>query len=166
MKQCECYERINDSKGGFTPICNSTKEREVCSCGGNKEECDFYPKMRADNTINMNAIEFLKQKKRMCEYEGGAGRGCLVCPIYLNFIKNNKEGCCEDIAEKYPEEVVNIVYEWNKNNPELPTWNEWLHSLFNYYKGFGTTTFLEWLNLPITKDQAEHFNIPARKDLV
>ena len=22
----------------------------------------------------MNAIEFLKQKKRMCEYEGGAGR--------------------------------------------------------------------------------------------
>lgn len=165
MKQCECYEQINNSTGGFAPICNGTKEREVCSCGGNKEKCDFYPEMRADNTINMNAIEFLKQKKRMCEYESAVGRGCLVCPIYLKFIKDNDMVCCDDLAENYPEEIVKIVYEWNKNNPELPTWNEWLHSAFNYYNGYGTTTFLEWLNLPITKDQAEHFNIPARKDL-
>lgn len=114
--------------------------------------------------MSMDAVEFLKQKKRMCDYEGGTSRSCLVCPIYLNFLKDNYE-CCDEIAEKYPEETVELVYEWNKNNPELPTWNEWLYSVFNYHNGLGTTTFLDWLNTSITKDQAEHFNIPARKDL-
>ena len=29
-------------------ICNGTKERELCHCGGQREKCDFYPERRKE----------------------------------------------------------------------------------------------------------------------
>lgn len=34
---CSCY-------GGNYEVCNGTKEREHCTCGGNPSKCDFYAK--------------------------------------------------------------------------------------------------------------------------
>lgn len=52
---CDCY--IEDRElVDYTPLmkpiyktvarCNGTRERDECSCGGDKTECDFYPEVR------------------------------------------------------------------------------------------------------------------------
>lgn len=44
MAKCECYheEEIFYPINKATPRCYGTKEREVCSCGGDRGKCDFY----------------------------------------------------------------------------------------------------------------------------
>ena len=55
MKKCDCYcegERFEYNsiimKGVMNPYnyCNGTKERDECSCGGDRTKCDFYPEVR------------------------------------------------------------------------------------------------------------------------
>lgn len=42
MDKCNCYhEEYN------RPECWGTKEREMCSCGGDETKCNFYPAKRA-----------------------------------------------------------------------------------------------------------------------
>ena len=165
MNKCNCY--IKDIDG--LPHCHGTKEIEICQCGGDESKCDFYLEKRekANIKITMDAVEYLRQKIRMCEYEGKKeSETCKNCPfnIALEKIKD-----CDDVEIKYPEKAVQLVYEWAKTHPELPTWNEWLHSVYNYYEGFNnnhsTINFLEWLNTSITQEEAEVFNIPNKKDL-
>lgn len=38
---CSCYQKVF----GKT-VCYGTKEREECSCGGDKRKCNFYPEYR------------------------------------------------------------------------------------------------------------------------
>lgn len=40
-KLCECWESCD-----HYAICNGTKERDLCHCGGDERKCDFYPKKR------------------------------------------------------------------------------------------------------------------------
>lgn len=40
-KLCECWESCD-----HYALCNGTKERELCHCGGDERKCDFYPKKR------------------------------------------------------------------------------------------------------------------------
>lgn len=53
--KCNCYRTIE--RLCYTPfftqsyyktvgICNGTKERDECSCGGDRTKCDFYPEVR------------------------------------------------------------------------------------------------------------------------
>lgn len=58
--KCDCYEQCEvlyhwhlNSNGKnskvtrtFTGICNGTKEREECHCGGDRVKCDFYPEIK------------------------------------------------------------------------------------------------------------------------
>lgn len=51
MNKCECYEEkeVVDSylyDRRLIGICNGTKERDECRCGGNPAKCDFYPEIR------------------------------------------------------------------------------------------------------------------------
>lgn len=53
MNKCECYEEREvidyyslNSDRRLTGICNGTKERDKCSCKGNREKCDFDPEVR------------------------------------------------------------------------------------------------------------------------
>lgn len=43
---CDCYESSEDVKriyrGALNGMCNGTKERELCGCGGDRSKCDFY----------------------------------------------------------------------------------------------------------------------------
>ena len=41
-KQCQCFEPGSWVKGYDT--CMGTKEREPCSCKGDRTKCDFYKK--------------------------------------------------------------------------------------------------------------------------
>lgn len=40
---CECWEPCD-----HYAICNGTKERDMCHCGGDVKKCDFYPKKRGE----------------------------------------------------------------------------------------------------------------------
>lgn len=53
--KCDCYRTIERLR--YTPfytqtyyetvgICNGTKERKECSCGGDRHKCNFYPEVK------------------------------------------------------------------------------------------------------------------------
>ena len=44
---CECWESCD-----HYAICNGTKERDMCHCGGDVKKCDFYPKKRDEKNEN------------------------------------------------------------------------------------------------------------------
>ena len=59
----------------------------------------------------MDAIKFMKEKKRMCALNAG----CLNCPIG---IQNNKFGePCRDFENNHPEDAVAIVEKWSSEHP-------------------------------------------------
>jgi hypothetical protein len=55
MNKCDCYHEEYEVIGWLGPYeqvrklrkrCNGTKERDECSCGGDRTKCDFYPEVR------------------------------------------------------------------------------------------------------------------------
>lgn len=55
MNKCDCYHTEEKIIGWHTPVdpkttivhkCNGTRERDECSCGGDRTKCDFYPEVR------------------------------------------------------------------------------------------------------------------------
>ncbi len=53
MKKCDCYRTIETFHHdypyyGIVSTCNGTKEREECSCGGDRTKCNFYPDVREE----------------------------------------------------------------------------------------------------------------------
>lgn len=108
----------------------------------------------------MDAAEYLKQRKRMCDYESGE-RFCNNCPFEKILLPLMKVRNCNIVDELYPEQAIKLVQEWAKTHPKLPTWNEWLHGIYDYYNGFGYQSFVEWLNTSIPDDAIKHFNIPT-----
>lgn len=169
MTKCKYYEVTTENRGIVECCCNGTKERDLCTCGGDTSKCNFYNLEKAiPHEEIMDAVTFLKEKKRMCDYEGGEGCSCVHCPIYENLLEGFD--ACDDVDERYPEEVVKLVQKWSHENPKYPTWNEWLHYIYNYYQGFNrdhsALIFMDWINTRIPEEEAKHWNIPYRKDIV
>lgn len=57
MKKCDCYREgkrfeynpiIMESVTTSYGYCNGTKERDECSCDGDRTKCDFYPEVREE----------------------------------------------------------------------------------------------------------------------
>lgn len=55
MEKCDCYHEGYEITGWLGPYeqirklrkrCNGTRERDECSCGGDRTKCDFYPEVR------------------------------------------------------------------------------------------------------------------------
>lgn len=55
MDKCDCYCESYEITGWLGPYeqirklrkrCNGTKERDECSCGGDRIKCNFYPEVR------------------------------------------------------------------------------------------------------------------------
>lgn len=55
MEKCDCYHEEYEIIGWLGPYeqirklrkrCNGTRERDECSCGGDRTKCDFYPDVR------------------------------------------------------------------------------------------------------------------------
>lgn len=73
MDKCECWEQrsIILMKYGKIPvyspngiqICNGTKEREECTCGGDVTKCDFYPEKRKEGKMMNTAEMFIQANK-------------------------------------------------------------------------------------------------------
>lgn len=57
----------------------------------------------------MNAVDYLKEKERMCN--------ALVCNCPMSKRNNGKGLLCESFEKDYPEQAVGIVSKWAKENP-------------------------------------------------
>lgn len=76
----------------------------------------------------MDAVEFLKEKERMCSKCGACSR----CP---DDIKNNGFYMdCEDLAIENPEEFVAIVERWSAEHPVKTRQSEFLKMFPNAQK--------------------------------
>lgn len=84
MDKCECWELRktivgwHDKSplyGQYTKqICNGTKEREECTCGGNVTECNFYPEKRKEGKTLNTAEMFIRANKDGKTYKCGGMR--------------------------------------------------------------------------------------------
>lgn len=75
MENCKCWEKEEVIMGYYhdypmkkvKQICNGTREREECSCDGNKSKCNFYPEKRKENKSMNSAEMWIKaQENGMC----------------------------------------------------------------------------------------------------
>lgn len=60
----------------------------------------------------MDAVKYLKEKKRMCEKSS-----CMYCP--LGRASRNSEDSCDTFIRKSPEEAVPIVEQWSREHPAM-----------------------------------------------
>ena len=73
MLKCNCYEEFSYCLTSNPPIyktesrCLGTKERDLCSCGGDKTKCNFYSHVREEGYKDINEnldkieLEFYRQ---------------------------------------------------------------------------------------------------------
>lgn len=62
----------------------------------------------------MDAVKFLKEKKRMCDSFDNYCTDCTGCEI-----ESKMSGMhCAEYMEKYPEQTVEIVEKWSKEHPQ------------------------------------------------
>lgn len=64
MQKCDCYHQhtYRDVSGAVDVIryeCYGTKERDMCSCGGDRTKCDFYPDVRE---------KALAESEKVCQF--------------------------------------------------------------------------------------------------
>lgn len=96
-------------------VCPMGYEECVDGCENYREEWQ-----EREDDIMMDAIKFLKEKKRMCTLMVG----CLNCPIS---ILNNKFGePCRDFEKNHPEDAVAIVGKWSAEHPVKTRQSEFL----------------------------------------
>lgn len=79
MEKCKCWEETKRIVGWYrdepihktVQICNGTKEREECSCNGDKSKCNFYPKNRKESkTMNTAEMWIKAQEDGKTYYRG------------------------------------------------------------------------------------------------
>ena len=58
----------------------------------------------------MTAVDFLNQKRRMCEKTS-----CSKCPLGL--LKNGTQLTCSVFMERFPEEAISKLIQWTLTNP-------------------------------------------------
>lgn len=61
----------------------------------------------------MNAVEYLKQKRRITN--GCKGSSCPQCPFDSG--NNRRHIYCAEFEQNYPQEAVSIVEKWAKEHP-------------------------------------------------
>jgi len=54
--KCECFDFDGMCHGKPIYRCNGTRERELCSCEGNKYRCDFYENVRLKGKLEEKNI--------------------------------------------------------------------------------------------------------------
>lgn len=60
----------------------------------------------------MDAVKYLKEKKRMCEKSS-----CIHCPLGRTY--RNSEDNCDVFIRNSPEEAVAIVEKWSNEHPVI-----------------------------------------------
>lgn len=67
----------------------------------------------------MDAVEFLKEKERMCE-----SISCTRCKFI--YFDNDDASICSEYMRNHPEEFVKEVEQWSKENPKQTYLSEFL----------------------------------------
>lgn len=52
-KKCGCWDEVHPGWAYSSGVCNGTKERDACDCGGDERKCDFYPERREKAGVKM-----------------------------------------------------------------------------------------------------------------
>jgi len=63
----------------------------------------------------MEAIEFLKEKHRMCHSNSQDDNRCYLCPLSMS--RNEYHVSCDSLMANHPEDAVRIVEQWSAENP-------------------------------------------------
>lgn len=123
MDRCECYkygERFECRYSEYGKpygimvgynYCSGTKERETCSCGGNKIKCDFYPQVKEKALYELKGIKTNADKIRSMTDEELAQLmdnslnyfNCDMCEFYVPHC--NGEHCQEYILKWLKSEI-------------------------------------------------------------
>jgi len=69
----------------------------------------------------MDAVEFLKEKDKMCRMYWG---NCKICDLSSD--NNAMNMGCSSFVERYPEKAVAIVEQWAKDHPRKTRQSEFL----------------------------------------
>lgn len=79
----------------------------------------------------MDAVEFLKEKKRMCDFFwcNGGYRSCAKCGLYS---RNNytKQGC-DIFVYEHPQNAVEVVKKWSEEHPRKTLLQDFLEKYPN-----------------------------------
>lgn len=71
-KVCECYHVVEAGTWLERSECWGTKERDVCSCGGDEAHCTFYPE-KARAADPKHKCPFRKRTHYECGQNSGSG---------------------------------------------------------------------------------------------
>lgn len=123
INKCDCY-RIESEQHHFidengVPVyedinvarCWGTREKDVCSCGGDKSKCNFYESVRAEADEEENNLSTTKNVLE--KIKGLIGEYWGTDPVYYTDSKNEEKAgaaklCCKIL------EVIHIAQERNK----------------------------------------------------
>lgn len=64
----------------------------------------------------MDAVKFLKEKQRMCDYIFQKYGNCLKCKLYKDNT-HHVDLSCDEYIYKYPKQSIEITEEWRKLHP-------------------------------------------------
>lgn len=116
MEKCNCY--VEDTYLTYDNVlltpnykivsrCNGTKERDVCSCGGNETKCDFYPAKRADAQARKVTDEFKANRKYTYEETRDQFLLALNSNAYTNMCTcYDMKNVIETLDKQIPKKVV------------------------------------------------------------
>lgn len=86
----------------------------------------------------MDAVEFLKAKEKMCDFEKNKNAGpptCDGCP--LSIMNNGTDQLCAKFVSKFPEKAVEIVEKWKEEHREKTRLSEFLRMFPNADLAYG-----------------------------
>lgn len=94
----------------------------------------------------MDAVEYFKEKKRMCDTQDSCSKCPLCDPDPFDDAWNNY---CHTIESIFPSRAVEIVKEWTKENPIYTNLDKF-KEIFDYIilskREFEIDSFFDWLN--------------------
>lgn len=126
MKKCDCYQESYEISGWIGPYeqirklrkrCNGTRERDECSCGGDRTKCNFYSdvkekakkeKSKTNGSMTWNVFHHNVNSRKIEEYN---------IFKHSSFAKDVAELSNQDLTkEDYAEKLRRIVqyYFWSK----------------------------------------------------
>jgi hypothetical protein len=130
MEKCNCY--VEDTYLTYDNVlrtpnykivsrCNGTKERDVCSCGGNETKCDFYPAKRAAAQARKATDEFKENRKYTYEETREQFLLALNSNGYLNMCESSDmQNAINALDKQIPMKILEV----GKYNFACPGCNE------------------------------------------
>lgn len=132
-KRCDCYEeKYNPFDGDVVAaICNGTKERNICDCGGDLLKCDFYAAVRqkASYIANKEVILGVSPDAPVVENENGGKQS--DSPYAFHLLPTSSIFAAAEVvkvgAEKYGEKFG------DRNYTKIPTEEHVNHAIAHLY---------------------------------